>query len=543
MERSNRMISTFSQKRDRAAFVAYFLGGIVPLVALGIVVERYALSPYGAPADTDAATGLLWLFGSIALLSLSCFLLLRRLVLAFLEENRLLAHRDSLTGLPNRQLYRDRLAQALLYARRHDRLVATCFLDLDGFKRINDSLGHTIGDRLLCEVAERLVGSMRLSDSIARADSDESRAMSSRLGGDEFTFLLTGISRAQDAGRVAKRVLEALRRPFVLDGHEVFATASLGIAVFPFDGEDAETLLRNADTAMYWAKDRGRNNFQFYAKSMNAAAKRKLDLEKRLRRALERQEFSLVYQPVRETGSGRLTGAEALLRWQDPEIGAVSPDEFIPIAEETGLIIQIGAWVLRTACAQHRAWQAAGFRPVRLAVNLSGHQLRQPTFSGTVARNLQETGLSPAHLELEITESAIMQDDDVTITSLRKLDEMGIGLALDDFGTGYSSLSLLRHFPIGRVKIDRSFVREISTNSDDAALTAAIIAMAHSLHLRVVAEGVETPEQAFFLGERGCDELQGFLFSPGIPADEFVRFLEQEKSSSTRGQDLDQLDE
>jgi EAL domain-containing protein (putative c-di-GMP-specific phosphodiesterase class I) len=355
--------------------------------------------------------------------------------------------------------------------------------------------------------------------------------------------MLNGISRAEDAGKVANRVLEALRRPFVLDGHEVFATASLGIAVFPFDGEDAETLLRNADTAMYWAKDRGRNNFQFYAKSMNAAAKRKLDLEKRLRRALERQEFSLVYQPVRETGSGRLTGAEALLRWQDPEIGAVSPDEFIPIAEETSLIIQIGAWVLRTACAQHRAWQAAGFRPVRLAVNLSGHQLRQPTFSGTVARNLQETGLSPAHLELEITESAIMQDDDVTITSLRKLDEMGIGLALDDFGTGYSSLSLLRHFPIGRVKIDRSFVREISTNSDDAALTAAIIAMAHSLHLRVVAEGVETPEQAFFLGERGCDELQGFLFSPGIPADEFVRFLEQEKSSSTRGQDLDQLDE
>jgi diguanylate cyclase (GGDEF)-like protein len=469
------------------------------------------------------------LVGSICVLSLTSCFMLRRLVLQAIEKSRVLAYFDNLTGLPNRQLFTDRLERALVHARRHDRLVAICFLDLDGFKRVNDTLGHSIGDRLLCQVAQRLMKGVRLGDFVGRLHSDESPVAVSRLGGDEFTFVLREISKAQDAGRVADRVLDALRKPFVVDGHEVTATASIGIAVFPHNGEDAETLLRNADTAMYWAKDRGRNNCQFYAKSMNDAAKRKLDLEHRLRRALECHEFSLYYQPLRDARSGALTGAEALLRWEEPELGPVSPVEFVPVAEETGLIVPLGEWVLRTACAQSQAWQAAGYRPIRMAVNLSGRQIRQPTLVDMVARVLQESGLSPAQLELEITESTIMQDDDVTITAFRELNEMGVGLALDDFGTGYSSLSYLRRFPMGRVKIDRAFVSGIPTNPDDAALAAAVIAMAHSLRLLVVAEGVETREQAEFLRESGCDELQGYLISPAVPSEEFVRFLDSEK--------------
>ena len=522
----NWKISIFPQEIDRGSFVAYFLGGVVPLIVLGVVVDRYALSPFAVPADEAFAVGLL---GSICLLSLGSFFMLRRLVLQSIETNRVLACYDSLTGLPNRQLFTDRLERSLVHARRHDRLVAMCVLDLDGFKRVNDSLGHSIGDRLLCHVAEQLIGGVRLSDFVGRLYSDESPVAVSRLGGDEFTFVLTEISKAQDAGRVASRILDALRKPFVLGDHEVISTASIGIAVFPYDGEDAETLLRNAGTAMHWAKDRGHNNCQFYTESMNAAARRKLDLAHRLRRALERQEFSLHYQPLRDAGSGRLTGAEALLRWEDPELGPVSPAEFIPVAEETELIVPLGEWVLRTGCAQSQAWQAAGFRPIRLAVNLSGRQIRQPTLVDTVARVLQESGLSPAQLELEITESTIMQDDDVTIATFRELNEMGVGLALDDFGTGYSSLSYLRRFPIDRVKIDRSFVSGIPTNRDDMALAAAIIAMARSLRLNVAAEGVETREQAEFLRESGCDELQGYLFSPAVPSEQFARFLERGK--------------
>ena len=528
MKRSKWKISIFPQRLDRGSFVAYFLGGLVPLAALGVVVDRYALSPVYAPTHGDFLVGLLGMVGSICLLSLTSFFMLRRLVLQAMEKNRVLAYYDLLTGLPNRQLFADRLERILVHAARHDRLVAICFLDLDGFKRVNDTLGHSIGDQLLCQVAERLMGGLRLSDFVGRSP-DASPVTVSRLGGDEFTIVLREISNAQDAGRVADRVLDALRKPFVMEGHEVISTASIGIAVFPHDGKRAETLLRNADTAMYWAKGRGRNNWQFYAKSMNDAAKRKLQLERHLRRALERQEFSLHYQPLRDAGCGRLTGAEALLRWEDPELGPVSPVEFIPVAEETGLIVPLGEWVLRTACAQSQEWQAAGFRPLRLAVNLSGRQIRQPTLVDMVARVLQETGLSPAHLELEITESTIMQDDDVTIAAFRELNEMGVGLALDDFGTGYSSLSYLRRFPIGRVKIDRSFVSGIPTNQDDAALAAAIIAMAHGLRLSVVAEGVETREQAEFLRESGCDELQGYLFSPAVPSEQFARFLEREK--------------
>jgi predicted signal transduction protein with EAL and GGDEF domain len=356
--------------------------------------------------------------------------------------------------------------------------------------------------------------------------SDEPEAEVSRLGGDEFTILLTEISEAQDATRVARRVLEEISRPYLVDGRELVVTASIGIAVYPTDGEDVETLLRNAATAMSCAKERGRNRHQFYASSMNAEASRKLHLETRLRQALKRGEISIHFQPVYGASSGRMVSAEALLRWDDPDMGLVYPSEFIPIAEETGLIVTLGEWVLRGACAQYHAWQGSGLPAERIAVNLSGHQLRHPGLPETVARVLEETGLAPESLELEITESTIMQDDQLMANALKELRDMGIGLALDDFGTGYSSLSYLRRFPLTRVKIDRSFVKEIPANRDDGALTAAVISMAHGLRLKVVAEGVETAAQADFLRERGCDELQGFLFSKAVPADQFGRLLE-----------------
>ncbi len=446
-----------------------------------------------------------------------------------IAANRSLARYDSLTGLPNRRLHRERLEQALAHARREGSVVAICFLDLDGFKRINDTIGHSRGDQLLIQVAERLVDAVRASDTVARRGAAAEEEQVSRLGGDEFTVLLTRISAPHDAGRVARRILEALRAPFQVEGREVFATASIGIVVSPLDGDTVEALLRNADTAMYAAKKCGRDNYRFYDRSMNADAARNLEIEGRLRRALERDEFSLHYQPLRDAATGALSGAEALLRWDAPELGPVSPAMFIPVAEDTGLIYPIGAWVLRTACAQAQAWQKAGFRPIRMAVNLSGHQIRRPEFIESVQQALEETGLSAEWLELEITESTIMQNDEATDRAFWALDHLGIGLALDDFGTGYSSLSYLRRFPIRRVKIDRSFVAQIPGDADDTAMAAAIVAMAHNLMLSVVAEGVETEEQAQSLRELGCEELQGFLFSPAVPAEEFVRFLDRDK--------------
>ncbi|MBW2270737.1 MAG: EAL domain-containing protein [Deltaproteobacteria bacterium] len=540
MRRLRESASLFAHPVDRGSYVAYFLGAVVPLVALGIVTDRYVLMRAGTlgtgwhPAALEVPE-ILGLFGAISALSLGCFFMLRRLVKRSLAENHALACYDSLTGLPNRRMYKDRFEQALVRARREGELVANCFVDLDGFKRVNDKLGHSGGDELLRQVAERLASSVRLGDSIARAATDASQAAVSRLGGDEFTFLLTGISDARDAGRVARRVLSKLREPFNVNHLEIPVTASIGIAVFPADGEDVETLLHNADTAMYCAKDLGRNNFQFYSKSMNEATERRLEVERCLRRAIEQDQLSLHYQPVRDAVSGATRGAEALLRWNDPELGPVAPDEFVSVAEDAGLIVPIGAWVLRTACAQAQAWQAAGFRPLRMAVNVSGHQLREPTFVGTVARVLRDSGLSPAHLELEITESTIMQEDEVTDSAFRRLDELGVGLALDDFGTGYSSLSYLRRFPIGRVKIDRSFVSGIPADADDVAIVAAIAAMAHNLLLAVVAEGVETLEQAESLRELGCQELQGYLFSPAVSAEEFEGFLELQKPLASQG--------
>jgi diguanylate cyclase (GGDEF)-like protein len=528
------LYSLTSGDPDRGTFVAYLLGAVVPLGALGFVIGRYT-ALYAGPFGGDLGlaplepTHLLGLFVGISGLSLACFFLLRRVINRAIEENRQLAQFDTLTGLPNRRLFKDRAEQALIHARREGGLCATCFLDLDAFKRVNDMLGHSAGDELLCEVAERLVSVVRLTDPIARVETVDGQTGVARLGGDEFTLLLTGITDALDADRVARRVLEALRAPFQLAGREVFVTASLGIAIYPFDGDDVESLLKNADTAMYCAKELGRNNCKFFSASMNDVSERKFDLEERLRKAVSRDELSVHYQPVRDVETGRVVAAEALARWEDPELGPISPGEFIPIAEDSGLIDPIGKWVLRTACAQARAWQDAGLEPIRMAVNVSGHQVRKPGFVEEVTQTLNEIGLSPTDLELEITESTIMQDDKLTDAAFEALGNMGIGLALDDFGTGYSSLTYLRRFPITRVKVDRSFVEGIPDDAENLATAAAIISMAHHLLMEVVAEGVETEEQARSLTELGCEELQGFLFSPPVPAAEFERFLTRSK--------------
>jgi diguanylate cyclase (GGDEF)-like protein len=527
-------LSIFAHAADRGTNVAYFLGAVVPLFVLGIVIERYILAPFqpgreevlnlGAPAA-------LGLFVSIGTLSFACFLVLRRLVQRTIAENRSLALYDSLTGLPNRRRYQERLEKAIARAERTGELVANCFIDLDGFKHVNDTLGHRAGDQLLMQVARRLLGVVRPGDWVGRptVDANAADVPVSRLGGDEFTLILSGKEIDQNVSRVARRVLEALNKPFSIDGQEVRVTASIGIAVYPNDGQDVDSLLRNADIAMYSAKKQGRNGYQFYSSSMNEDAELKIELERRLRRAIANEEFILHFQPVRETATGETRAAEALIRWQDPDLGLISPDDFIPVAEDTGLIVAIGSRVLRAACEQARRWQTDGFKPLRIAVNVSGHQLRKQDFVLEVAATLRETGLSPHDLELEITESTIMQEDEVTDRAFRELHELGVSVALDDFGTGYSSLSYLRRFRIDRLKIDRSFVARIPDDAEDMAVTAAIVAMAHQLLLPVVGEGVETMEQAQSLSEIGCDELQGYLFSRPLPASEFERFLTREK--------------
>jgi diguanylate cyclase (GGDEF)-like protein len=523
-------LSLVSEDLDRGTFVAYFLGAVIPLLGLGYMVARYT-TLRGWVIDEDLGWApldpnhLLTLFVSVAGLSLACFFLLRRLVRHSIHENRRLAQFDTLTGLPNRRLFKDRAEQALEHAKREGTLFATCFLDLDAFKRVNDTLGHSAGDELLAEVANRLNGLIRRTDAITRIDESRAEIGVARLGGDEFTLLLTGITNALDADRITRRVLEALRAPFVVGEHQLFVTASIGTAIYPFDGEDIETLLKNADTAMYHAKEQGRNNCKFFSGSMNEESERKLDLEERLRGAIDGEALSVHYQPVRETESGRVVAAEALIRWQDPEIGWISPEEFIPVAEDSGLIDRVGDWVLETVCEQSRAWREAGFEPIRIAVNVSGHQVRKSGFVDKVRRTLHESGLSASEIELEITESTIMQEDKMIDDAFGALHAMGISLALDDFGTGYSSLTYLRRFPISRVKIDRSFVDGIPHDRDNLALTAAIISMAHHLMMLVVGEGVETEDQAQSLRELGCEELQGYLFSPPVPPDEFTRFL------------------
>jgi len=439
------------------------------------------------------------------------------------ERVALLAYHDTLTGLLNRNSFKEHLAQALKHAQRHNRYVATLFLDIDRFKRINDTFGYNVGDLLLQGVAERVQECVRKSDPTARPLSCSSSSIS-RLGGDEFTILLPDIKHIQDSAKVAKRILEILERPFTIAGHEVFVTGSIGITVFPLDGEDADTLLKNADAAMYNAKEHGRNTIKFYSSSMNAASYKRLALETSLRKALDRQEFLLHFQPQVEISSGMISGMEALLRWNHSELGMVPPMDFIPLAEETGLIVSIGDWVLSTACKQAKLLEKMGIE-TRVAVNISSLQFRRESLVRTVTHALEASGLDPSYLELEVTESSIMKNMEASARILAELKEMGLRIAIDDFGTGYSSLSYLKRFPLDVLKIDASFIREIPLDQDNAAISTAIIAMAHSLNLKVVAEGVETLEQLSFLRKQGCDDVQGFLLSPAVPLDDMVELL------------------
>jgi diguanylate cyclase (GGDEF)-like protein len=438
-----------------------------------------------------------------------------------------LAYFDNLTGLPNRLLFKEHLSLSLAHAVRSNKVAAILFLDLDRFKQINDTLGHSIGDKLLQEVAERLLICVRKSDVVGRDEGGDLTSSVARLGGDEFTVLLTDIVTLQDAARVARRIIDNVSQPINLDGHEVIVTTSIGISLYPDDGKDVVTLIKNADTAMYHAKDQGRNNFQFYTQSMNATAYERLVLENNLRKALEREEFFLHYQPQFDIATAEIIGVEALVRWKHPKMGIVSPGEFIPLAEETGLITQIDEWVMQTACAQNKLWQMAGLPPITIAVNLSGQHFIRKNLLDTVTRIIEDTGLDPRYLDLELTESVLMKNAKDTVNTLRALKEIGLHISIDDFGTGYSSLSYLKRFPLDTLKIDQSFVREITTDSDSAAITTAIIAMAHSLKLRVLAEGVETEEQLAFLRDHGCHAMQGFLYSRPLPAGELVRFFQE----------------
>lgn len=442
-----------------------------------------------------------------------------------------MAFYDSLTDLPNRVLFLDHLRLAIANAERYNYKSAVLFLDIDNFKRINDTFGHFMGDKLLKEIALRLSSIMRKCDSVTRNVPD----LFARLGGDEFTVLLNVINEAEDAAKVAGRIIESISRPFKVDDYEMFITSSIGIAVFPEDGNDIDSLIKNADAAMYNAKERGKNNYQYYKQYMNAAAFERLTLENDLRKALERNEFLLHYQPQISVESGAITGLEALIRWKQPEGGIIPPSEFIPIAEDTGLIIPISEWILKTVCGQTKAWQAANYQMIPIAVNLSSQQFQQKDFIETLTRIIHDAAVAPGNLILEITESTILQNTKTSFAALSKLTEMGMQLAIDDFGTGYSSLSYLKKFPIHAIKIDRSFIREIGTDPDDEAITMAIISMAHSLRLNVIAEGVETEEQLTFLCKQGCNEIQGYLFSPPLPAEELANLLLAEKEGTGIG--------
>ncbi|MDA8415063.1 MAG: EAL domain-containing protein [Desulfobacteraceae bacterium] len=438
------------------------------------------------------------------------------------EKIRSLAFYDTLTGLPNRSFHRELLIRAIAHAKRNSKTMATMFLDLDGFKKINDSLGHDMGDELLRLTAERLLSCLRGSDGIARVNEENSaNSVVSRLGGDEFIILLNEIAHDTDASLVARRLLKAFEQPFSLNGNDVHITASIGISLYPADGETSEELLKCADIAMYHTKAHGKNNFHFFSSAMNREAVKRLSLENDLRLALEKGEFLLHYQPKIFATDRRISGMEALIRWQHPRSGMIPPLDFIPIAEETGLIDLIGQWVLREACTQNKKWQDSGIVRIPVAVNLSLHQIKNRNIVNTIKEILEETGLEPGFLELEITESIAMHNPLTTITILKELQDMGVRISIDDFGTGYSSLAYLRQLPLDTLKIDRSFVNAITTKPDDAVIVRTIIAMAHSLNLSVVAEGVETEEQYAFLQSFNCDEIQGYLFSRPVPTADF----------------------
>ncbi|MBV8741505.1 MAG: EAL domain-containing protein, partial [Sinobacteraceae bacterium] len=444
------------------------------------------------------------------------------------KQLRHLASHDALTGLPNRILLDDRLAQALAHAERDGRSFALAVFDLDRFKVVNDSLGHHAGDELLKEVARRIGSVARSTDTVAR------------MGGDEFVVLLDRIAQPADAEHVAQRAVEALQSPIHLGGVDVRTSASVGIAVYPQDGKSVEALMANADAAMYCAKQRGRNNIQFFAPGMNAVTQERVKLECDLHAALGLQQFELHYQPKVDTATGAIRGAEALVRWRHPERGLLFPADFIPMAEECGLIESIGAWVVREACRAARAWQVEGAQPTRVAVNLSALQFRHGNLPRMISEALQEAGLDPRCLEVEITETALMSDPEESVGILEQLSRMGVVVSVDDFGTGYSSMSYLRRFPIDKLKIDRGFISEMMSRPDDVSIVTAIISLAHSLHLKVVAEGVETSEQRELLRNLGCDQYQGYCYSPAVPSTEFATLLQksQDGGQAASGEDF-----
>lgn len=430
------------------------------------------------------------------------------------ERIKHLAYFDPLTGLPNRRLFADRLQMGIAHAHRSGQQLAVLFVDLDRFKRVNDSLGHAVGDSLLREVSRRIESCVREDDTVAR------------MGGDEFTVMLSFVRDFEEAVQVARRIIEQLEQPVVVEGNELVVTSSIGISYYPDDGLEPEVLVRNADTAMYRAKTQGRNGYQLYAPSMNVRSREHLSLEVALRRALERGELRLFYQPLHASANREFVEAEALLRWEHPERGLIPPADFVPLAEETGLIEPIGEWVLSTACRQLRTWLDQGFSGLKLAVNISARQFRQPEFLGVLKRNLDRFRVPPGALNLELTESLLMEDGIEVIRMLNRIRDLGVGISVDDFGTGYSSLNYLKRFPIRTLKIDRSFVRDISSSSEDEAIVSAVINLAHSLKLTVVAEGVEREEQLTLLKRHGCDLIQGFLFAPALPPELFqARFL------------------
>jgi diguanylate cyclase (GGDEF)-like protein/PAS domain S-box-containing protein len=436
-------------------------------------------------------------------------------------EERLvfLAHFDNLTGLPNRPLFYDRLQQSLAHARRTGCVTAVIFVDLDHFKRVNDTLGHGPGDRLLQLVATRLKETLRTGDTVGR------------LGGDEFALILSDLATSDDASVAAQKLMQVLERPFELDGRELFVTASAGITLSPADGADPDTLIKNADTAMYRAKEMGRTNYQFYKSEMNARSLERMSLDSHLRRALERNEFVLHYQPKVDLTTGRITGLEALLRWQHAEFGLVAPGRFIPILEDNGLVVQVGEWVLSEVCRQLDVWSSDKLQALSVSLNLSGRQLQQKGLESSIKRIVSETSADPRLLELEITESVLMRNPEHAARILREVKDIGMRLSVDDFGTGYSSLSYLKSFPLDALKIDRSFVKDLVSGSDDAAIVQAIVALAKSLNLRTVAEGVEDTAQFALLKALGCDEYQGYYFARPLPPDQLTKLLRERTSS------------
>ena len=438
---------------------------------------------------------------------------------------RKMAYFDSLTNLPNRALFSNEVEHAIAYAKRYDTSFGLMLIDIDNFKRINDTLGHSCGDQLLQKVAERLVSCVRKSDYLSRPAIEDSTEVVARLGGDEFTILLTCFNHEEDAAKVAARVIEKTARPYQLDDHEVFVTLSIGIATFPGDGTTQDILFRNADTAMYHAKFLGKNTFQFYRKSMNESALKRLNLENHLYKAVEQNEFQLYYQPQVDMRTGSIVGVEALLRWIQPELGIISPLDFISIAEENGLIVPITEWVITEACRQNRSWQEDGLPHLKTAVNISTKLFKQKNLPAMISAILKITELDPHFLEVEITESLMLHNVEETIKILQQVCDMGVSISIDDFGTGYSSFSYLKQLPVHAIKIDRSFVNDLPDNPEDIAIVNAIIATAHSLSLKVIAEGVETVDQREFLATHDCDEYQGYLFSKPLPAGDITKML------------------